>query len=303
MPYVVIAGGTGLIGQALSDHLSSIGYTVYVYTRHLPPRVRQSSVTAYYDRLSAIPHPVDGIINLSGVGLNTQRWSESFKADILESRIAATEDILDYLQACDIKPSWHLNASAIGYYGQGNSESVYTENSVTDDTSFNATLCRDWEKTARHAEVWGIRVALLRFGVVLSTKGGALHTMLKPFRFGLGAVLGSGKQWTSWIHIDDLVHAVAFIIQHDTLKGPINLVSPQTVTHRDFCLTLANALKRPLLLTLPSWLVRIIFGEIADHLLLHGPHVMPEKLQQAAFTFKHAHLAEALSDLLKKPKA
>jgi uncharacterized protein (TIGR01777 family) len=241
----------------------------------------------------------DIIINLAGAPLNTQRWTKHVKALIYNSRIHTTQKVIDYIQAAVIKPQLLISGSAIGFYGNGH-QAVFTESSPPADAGFTHRLCADWEKLALTAATCGTRVCTIRTGIVLGD-GGVLAAMLPAYKWGLGAQLGNGLQWMSWVHIDDLVGMVHYLMTHPSLTGPVNMTAPHPVTHLTFSRHLAKALHRPCVLKLPPFLVRLIFGEMGDTLLLQGQKVLPEKITQAGYQFQFPHLDHALKNILSHP--
>jgi len=298
--HILLYGGTGLIGSALCHYFIDQGHTVTVWARH--NSTYPIHKVHYITTQPSYTDTYDVIINLVGNDLTSQRWTEQFVTEIYNSRIEATENIIRYIRFMHKKPGVFINASAIGYYNPDRSV-VYTEETENTELSMRKTihflrmLCRDWECVARQAEVWDCRVCTLRTGIVLSREGGALQKMLPFFRYGLGACLGDGNQWMSWIHIDDVVSAIAYIIMHEHLKGPINLTAPTPVTHQFFNTVLARTLRRPYLLKIPAYMTRLIYGDMAD-MILEGAHVVPHKLLENGYTFQYTKIEDALQHLL-----
>jgi hypothetical protein len=238
--------------------------------------------------------PADAVINLAGESV-VGRWSAARKVRLQDSRIAFTEAVVAAISA---KPSAVLiNASAIGYYGYGQGDSPRIESSPSGN-DFLAQVCVEWEEAASAASAAGIRVVSPRIGLVLGD-GGPLEKMLPAFRFGLGGRIGDGQQWTSWIHIDDLVRMILFLLHRDDLRGPLNAVAPHPVRNAEFTTCLGNVLRRPTVLPVPGFALRLFLGEMSD-ILLCGQRVVPAAIERAGFSFRFPHLQEALVDLLAK---
>ncbi len=266
---ILITGGSGFIGSQLNQHFTQRGYRV---SNH--PRGQAISLDKAYDV----------IINLAGHSLNKNRWNSQVKKLIYDSRLQTTQRIIDYVREVSVKPKLLISGSAIGYYEAEN--------------TFAHQLCSDWEAKAREAEQYGVRVCLMRTGIVLGKQGGALATLLFPFKLGLGAQLGSGSQWMSWIHMEDLINTVEYMLDHHALAGGINLTAPNPVTHKEFMQTLAAVLHRPCFLKFPPWLVKLLFGEMGEELLLNGKRILPEQLAKSGYTFRFERLDVALRNLL-----
>lgn len=295
---VLISGASGLIGSALSEYLKSKGHSV----KRLVRKVKQLSD----DEISWNPAQetvdasdnefFDAVVNLSGENI-ASRWNEEKKKKLFESRIKSTRTLCLFLAKLRQPPKVLVNASAVGYYGN-KKDVIIDENSPSDYRSFLANLCREWESATGIAQRKGIRVVCLRNGVVLTTKGGALAKMLVPFKMGFGGIIGSGEQYISWITLDDLLNAILFIIENPNIEGPVNAVSPNPVTNREFTKTLGDVLHRPTVFSLPAPLIRIILGEMADETLLTSTRAIPRQLEQSGFNFQHPELKEALTSML-----
>jgi uncharacterized protein (TIGR01777 family) len=240
--------------------------------------------------------PIDAVVHLAGEGI-AGRWSKARKRRIMDSRVNGTRQVVDWIKGLDRAPRVFICASAIGYYGNRGDE-LLTERS-SKGNGFLADVCSAWESAAVRARSERTRVACMRFGVVLSPQGGALAKMLTPFKLGGGGTIGDGRQFWSWISVDDAAGAVLHAIQCEDLEGPINVVSPQPVTNRVFTKTLGAALRRPTIAPMPRIAARLAFGEMADELLLASQRVMPERLQQTQYAFQHTDLPAALRHLLK----
>jgi uncharacterized protein len=241
----------------------------------------------------------DAVIHLSGENI-AGRWTEAKKRRIRDSRIASTQNLSKALASAEKRPRVFICASAIGYYGNRGNE-VLTEDSPS-GRGFLAEVSREWESAAKPAAKAGIRTVNLRTGIVLSPDGGALKQMLLPFRLGLGGRVGNGRQWWSWIHIDDFVAAVQQIADNLSLNGPVNMTAPNPVTSADFTKTLAKTLRRPAVLPLPAFAAKLVFGEFAEEGLLASARVEPKKLLESGFKFRYSELAAALLELLKNDK-
>jgi uncharacterized protein (TIGR01777 family) len=295
MPRILISGASGLIGSALVPSLESHGYDVIRLVR---VETTESNEVRWDPMRPIAPETVSGydaMIHLSGESI-TGRWTAAKKARIRDSRVISTRNLSEALAKCERPPKTFLCASATGYYGNRGDEVLTEETSV--ETGFLAEVCREWESAAEPAVKAGIRTANLRTGLVLSKNGGPLKPMLLLFRLGLGGKIGSGRQWWSWIHIEDFVAAVHHILQNASVKGPVNMVSPDPVTNAEFTKALAKALKRPAIFQVPAFVARLAFGELADEGLLASARVMPKKLSESGFRFCSSDLKAGLIDLL-----
>ncbi|MGZ4960276.1 MAG: TIGR01777 family oxidoreductase [Methylomonas sp.] len=295
---ILITGGTGFLGQALVSDWLEQGDRVSVLTRN-PSAALQllgSRVDAVSD-LHELPADIhfDAVVNLAGEPIFGGRWTNARKKKLRDSRIAFTERLVDFIAALSIKPEVLISGSAVGVYGdQG--DTLLTENSPG-KTSFSQQLCADWENAALAAEGLGVRVCLIRTGLVLDNGGGLLQRMLPAFRFSLGGRLGDGRQWMSWVHRRDWVAVVHTLLNNPDLQGPFNATAPQPVTNQVFTGTLARQLHRPALLPMPAELLKLMFGEMAE-LMLGSQRVIPERLQAEGFPFQFATLDSALQEIL-----
>ncbi len=298
---VLVTGGTGFIGTALCQTLIDQGHRVTILTRDAA-----SAAAKLHGRVTFIPaltaiatdEVFDTVINLAGEPLASGRWSEAKKRRIHESRVHTTEALLTLIARLEHKPALLISGSAIGYYGNDAVRDLTEESSP--NPGFTNEVCAVWEAAARKAEAFGVRVCLLRTGIVLEKNGGALAQMLFPFEFGLGGPMGSGGQWMSWIHRDDLIGLMLHIIHDGTIRGPINATAPNPVMHRDFVRALGRAMKRPAFLPLPGFVLRLLLGEMGQALLLEGQKVLPTKAQAHGYVFRFAHISEALAAILHK---
>lgn len=294
--HILLSGANGLIGSACKSQLALAGHTVTELTRH-PQSHKQAigwDIKAGQLDLRQLP-PLDAVIHLAGESI-MGLWSASKKAAIYESRIAGTRLLVKALSELEQPPKVLLAGSAVGYYGNQGSQPLF-ENSPLGQ-GFLAEVCRDWEAEALKAEALGVRVVLVRTSVVLSRKGGALAAMLPPFQLGLGGRLGSGQQYMSWISIDDMVRALYFALENDSLSGPVNFCSPQPVSNAEFTSSLGQLLQRPTLLGVPSLALKLALGEMAEEMLLASQRAQPAALLKAGFNFQYPQLALALRHVL-----
>lgn len=295
---VTITGGTGLIGRALARRLRELGHDVVVTGRRAPAATTQGIPFVAWDATGPLPHEAlrgaGAIVHLVGETV-AQRWTREAKVRIRASRIESTRRLVESLSASDAKPAVLVSASAVGIYGDRGDEWL-TETSPP-GAGFLAELAREWEQAALGARELGVRVVVVRIGVVLDGRGGALARMLPPFRLGLGATLGSGRQWMSWIHIADLLGLIVRAIEDERLAGAVNAVAPAPVTNREFTRALARALGRPAFLRVPAPMLRLVLGEMAE-ILLASQRVEPRAALEAGFEFRFPDLAPALTDLL-----
>lgn len=295
---ILITGGTGLIGRHLCKALLSEGHHLTALSRHPETVAVKCGATAQamksLDEWQS-ERVFDAVINLAGEPIVDAYWSARRKQVLRESRITLTEKLMQRIVAAKEKPKVLLSGSAIGYYGdRGDTE---LEEAASAGKDFAAKLCKDWEEAALTAEKHGVRVCLLRTGLVLSKSGGLLGKMLLPFKLGLGARLGNGRQWMSWIHIEDYVEQVQRLLQDGQMRGPFNMTAPQPVTNAEFTRTLAESLHRPAFLCAPEPVLRLVMGERAA-LLLEGQRVLPAKLVATGGQFKYPNFVGALDDLL-----
>jgi len=295
---VLVVGGSGFIGKALCSQLLKNESQVSVLTRSIKERSKLAASINFITELRGDDDYYDVIINLAGQSLNQKRWNEEVKKNIYESRIQTTQKIINFIKKSKLKPKLLISGSAVGFYGN-HYDQIFTEESIAVDNGFTHKLCADWEKTAEQALTYGVRVCLLRTGIVLGRDGGALKEMIPPFNFGLGAKLGNGKQWMSWIHMEDAVGAIIFLMNNDTLTGAFNLTAPEATNNQTFSSELAAALHRPCFLTMPKIVVEILFGEMGKTLLLNGQKVVPSKLLNSGYKFKFPNVSAALENILK----
>jgi uncharacterized protein (TIGR01777 family) len=296
---VLVSGATGLVGGAVSEVLSSSGAEVLRLVRRRPTDAAREIMWNPAEGVEDAGklEGLDAVIHLAGEPIAEGRWTEEKKRRIRESRVDGTRVLAEALAKLERKPRALLSASAVGYYGSRGAEVLTEESSAGDD--FLARVCRQWEEAATPAAQAGIRVVLMRFGIILSSKGGALAKMLTPFKLGAGGRLGSGHQYMSWIALDDVAGVIAHLLEKDSLSGPVNTVSPEPVTNREFTKALGEALSRPTLLPVPAFALRLAFGEMADVALLASQRVEPVRLKESGYRFKYPELKDALRHVLK----
>ena len=295
---IVISGASGLIGTQLVKTLKSNGHEVVQLVRRTA-----GAGQIMWDPKSGKLDPAslegcDAVIHLSGAGIGDKRWSDAYRKEILDSRTATTLLLANTIASLQRKPSVFLSGSAIGIYGARGDEQL-TETSAH-GTGFLADVCEQWEAAAKPAIDAGVRTVFLRTGIVLSPKGGALKKLLPLFRLGVGGKFGNGKQWQSWISMDDEVASIIHLLTAN-VSGAVNLTAPQPVTNAEFTKVLARVVKRPAIVPVPTFAPKILLGgELADALLFTGQRVMPQALTASGYVFKHSTLESALRSLLTK---
>jgi len=291
---ILVSGSSGLIGTATTTALKSDGHNVVHLIR--PGRAANSGDVQWDPMRATVDvaglEGVDVVIHLSGAGIADGRWTEERKQLLRSSRIDTTRVLVDSLSRLKQKPKVLIVASAIGYYGSRGDE-ILTESS-TNGTDFLALVCRDWEAEASRAAATGVRTILLRTGIVLSGKGGALPKMLTPFKLGVGGRLGSGQQWMSWIAIEDVVGIIRYAIANEQVSGPVNVVAPNPVRNEEFTRLLAGMLHRPAIFPAPAFVLRLAMGEMADAVLLGSDRVKPDRMLAAGYKFRFEILEPAL---------
>lgn len=286
--HIAMTGSHGLVGSALIASLERHGHQVTRLVRSHP-----------FEHQLKSEGSVDVVIHLAGESVATGRWTRSKMDRIRLSRVHGTHLLCAAIASLPQKPKVLISASAVGYYGDRGSELLTEESSA--GGLFLSEVCQAWERATDVAQEAGIRVVNLRIGMVLAVDGGALQKMLPAFRFGLGGRLGSGEQYISWISLEDLVRAIHFVIENESLTGPVNAVTPYPLTNAEFTRALASVLHRPALCHVPAFLLRFLLGRMADELLLASARVEPTKLLKSGFSFHFAHLDEALNTLLCRP--
>jgi len=301
---IIITGGTGLIGNALCKALLNAGHLVTILSRH-PDRGHEIPSGARIEGWDGatpqgwghLVNDADAIVNLAGAGIADAPWTDKRKHLIRESRIHAGLAVQKAIEEAKSKPKVLLQASAVGYYGQMHGDEIITE-AAPPGHDFLAKVCFDWEMATAPVVRMGVRRVVIRTGIVLSREGGAFPKMLLPFKFFAGGPLGNGKQWMPWIHIDDQVRAMIFLLTHETANGAFNLSAPNPVTNKQFSQMIGATMGRPAFLPAPSFAIKTALGEMST-ILLDGQRAVPQKLEAAGFTFKFGTAQEALSKLLK----
>lgn len=297
---VLVTGGTGFIGKALCKQLVNSGFKVYVFTRKQKYLSQTNgSAISYTNTLNQLSNiKIDIIINLAGETIS-KRWSKTVKEKIYTSRILTTRHLIDYIRSQQNRPKLLISGSAVGYYGT-HSQTPFDEESDMSSSAkgFAHSLCKAWEDEAQQAKALGVRVVLLRMGPVLAKDGGILSKLLPSFYLGLGSQIGDGKQWLSWIDREDLINLILFIISHTQIQGPINATAPTPVSNQDFSLTLAKAIQRPCLLKMPACFLKLLFGKMAEEIMLEGQKVLPQKALNYGFQFSYPRLEQSLSKIL-----
>ncbi len=296
---ILITGASGLIGQALTKQLHASGHTTVAAVRREPRRNDEVQWNPATGEMSPSAFDgVDAVVHLAGAGIGDKRWTDSYKMEILQSRTLGTALLADTMASLSKKPSVFLSGSAIGIYGVRDDTELGEDAAI--GTGFLADVCRDWEAASASATAAGIRTVLLRTGIVLSPKGGALKKQLPLFKLGLGGKFGNGKQWQSWISITDEVNAIIHLLTSN-LSGAVNLTAPHAVTNGEFTRVLASVMSRPAILPIPSFGPKLLLGgELADALLFTGQRVVPNALVADGFHFAHPTLDVALRALLNK---
>ena len=295
---IVVSGASGLIGTQLVAKLSSSGHEVVRLVRRSPKsgEIQWNPKSGMLDATAL--EGADAVIHLSGAGIGDKRWTDGYRKEILDSRTATTALLAKTMASLSRKPSVFLSGSAIGIYGARNDEQL-TEVS-THGTGFLAEVCEQWEAAAKPAVDAGIRTVYLRTGIVLSPKGGALKKLLPLFKLGVGGKFGNGKQWQSWISIDDEIGAIEHLLTAN-VSGAVNLTAPNPVTNAEFTKVLASVLKRPAIVPVPTFAPKILLGgELADALLFTGQRVIPAALNASGYNFKHTTIESAFRSLLSK---
>ncbi len=306
---IFVTGGTGLVGSRLIETLLKRGDAVTMLTRR--PEVAKQKwgercTIVAGDPAQAGPwmdavKDCDAVVHLAGEGIFNRRWSDDFKKQMRDSRILGTQNVVkalaDHPTRGDGTPKTLVNASAIGYYGPHGDDELTEASAPGDD--YLAKLCVDWEKAANEAAKSGVRVAIVRIGVVLDPAGGALQKLLPPFKMFVGGPIGSGSHFMSWIHADDLVGLIVFALDHSNVQGPLNATAPHPVTNKQFGHALGKVLGRPSFMPTPAFMLRLMLGEVAN-VVTKGQNVLPRKALEAGYVFKHADLEGALRQLLAK---
>lgn len=294
--HILLTGGTGLIGRQLCQHWLAQGHRLTVWSRR-PEQVARLCGDAVRGvaSLQEVIGPVDAVINLAGAPIADRPWTHKRKALLWSSRISLTETLLAWLEGLVEKPAVLISGTAVGWYGDGG-ERELTEASGPVQDDFPSQLCVAWEETAQRAEALGIRVVLVRTGLVLAAEGGFLSRLLLPFKLALGGPIGNGRQWMPWVHIHDQIALIDFLLHQHDARGPYNACAPHPVRNREFAKTLGQVLHRPAFMPMPAFVLKVGLGELSG-LLLGGQKALPERLLAAGFTFQFTELKAALDDL------
>jgi len=293
---ILVSGSHGLVGKALTTSLVNAGHEIVSLVRQ---SANDSEIEWHPNQGKINGQQLEGfdvVVHLAGESIASGRWTEEKKRKIRESRVKGTELLSSALARLSQPPSTFISASAIGFYGNRGDE-LLTEESAPGD-GFLPEVCVAWEKATGQSEAKGIRTIHPRFGIILDEKGGALERMLTPFRMGVGGKVGNGKQWMSWIALEDVINALRFLIDEPGSEGPVNFTAPRPVTNADFTEALGSVLSRPTLFSVPAFAARLAFGEMADELLLSSAKVEPERLKESGYQFKHPELSSALKTIL-----
>lgn len=295
---ILITGGSGLIGSNLIPILRPCD--VSVYTRNvamaeqiLGHKIHFLSTLSHFDNLDEY----DVVINLAGEPIVAKKWTDEQKHKIEQSRWSITEDIVALINAGENPPKLLISGSAIGFYGS-QQDQIIDEDFSSPNDEFSHQLCERWEHLAKQAQSDKTRVCILRTGVVITKRGGALQKMLLPFKLGLGGPIGNGKQYMSWIHIEDMLQGIAHLIANESCEGVYNFTAPNPVTNEEFSRQLASSLSRPCLFKVPEFVLRMMMGEMAD-LIIYGQRVVPKRLQESGYKFIYPEISQAFNSLRK----
>ena len=297
---LVIAGGTGFIGSALCARLIDLGHSLTILARtQSPGPILSNKDWIIWQPGSPGPWEeaidgADGVINLAGEPI-ARRWTQSQKERIRKSRMDTTRDLVTAIRKAKARPKFLLNSSAVGYYGPRGDELITEDGGPGSD--FLSRVCIEWEEEAKKAEAFGVRVIRLRTGVVLGRGGGALAKMVPPFKLFIGGPLGTGRQWMSWIQMEDEIGLMVHLMERPEVRGAINATAPGPVTMKEFCQTLGRVLRRPSWAPVPAFVLRVLMGEMSD-MVLTGQRVLPGKAQESGYAFKYPNLSEALQACL-----
>lgn len=294
---ILITGGTGLIGRSLCQLWLAQGHELYVWSRS-PNKVKSlcgETVHGVAELSELNQVKLDAVINLAGAPIADRPWTQARRKLLRDSRIALTEQLVQWLSSLPAKPEVLISGSAVGWYGDGG-EQVLTESSAVQNADFATQLCAGWENAALSAEELGIRVVLICTGLVLTGKGGFLSRLMPLFKLGLGGKQGSGQQWMPWVHLDDEVALIDFVLHEQQAQGPYNACAPQPARNQDFAKALGKQLKRPAIMPVPGFMLKLMLGDMAG-LLLGGQNIQPERTEKIGFTFKYPDLESALAAL------
>ncbi len=296
---ILISGASGLVGTHLIPTLIAKNCEVVKLVRKTPnsaDEIQWDAEQGFSESEQTKLEKFDAVIHLAGDNIASENWSQEKKKRLRDSRVVGTKVLVDALKKCKNPPKIFISASAEGFYGRSTGDTILTEDSPKGE-GFLADLCADWEAESHQAEAFA-RVVCLRIAVVLAKDGGAIEKMLTPFKFGVGGVLGSGKQWFPWLVIDDIIGVIHFVLENE-ISGAINTTSPNPVTNSEFTKTLGKVLNRPTIFSVPEFAIKMMFGEMGENLLLKGCRVVPRRLQELGYKFKFENLEDALNHVLK----
>ncbi|TFD99632.1 TIGR01777 family oxidoreductase [Jeotgalibacillus salarius] len=299
---ILLSGGTGFAGRSITKLLTEKGHEVFILTRSTNKENKPHVTYVKWLTEEASPEKelpkIDAVINLAGESINNGRWNDEQKKKIYDSRMEATDEILRLIRSFEETPSVLVNASAIGIYPPSETK-IYTENSKDRGTDFLAETVVDWERKAKLAEDEGVRVVCARFGIILGKDEGALPNIVLPYKLMAGGTVGSGKQWLSWVHHEDVARAVWHAIENESLEGPINVTAPNPMKMKDFGKTVGTVLNRPHWMPVPGFALKVALGDKSS-LVLEGNKVLPKELEEHGFTFKYPLLHDALKEIYNK---
>lgn len=300
---ILITGGSGFIGSNLINGDKENQYIVYTRNvKQAKKKIFHPRVSFRDDLKSLQNETFDAVINLAGETIS-EHWSTSYKKKLLDSRLKTTDELIEILKNMQVKPKVFINASAIGIYGAYYSnDHNFTEEDVAITESFPVELCKKWEQKTKEIDALGIRVVLLRFAPVLGANGGMLKKLILPFKLGLGMTMGNGKQHFSWVSLVEVINIIHFVINNDEMKGPVNVVAPQNTDNAEFSKEFAKIFNKKCCLFMPKILVKMIFGEMGEELLLKGAKIAPKKLENHGYKFLEPSLVETLNHAYNKKK-
>lgn len=295
---ITVTGGTGFLGSRLCAFLESQGHSVHVLTRNPGKYVDKGNISYHpYDELSGLVDGSAAVINLAGANLFEKKWTDEVKSAILKSRVNTTRAVVSAIKSAKDKPEVLVSASAVGFYGDKGANKITEKTTGGED--FLSRVCAQWEEEAAQVKAAGVRLAIPRMGIILDKGDGALDKMYTPFKLFVGGPLGSGKQYFPWIHVDDVIQAIYYAINEKGFSGIFNLAAPNPVTMKEFATELGKAMNRPSFFKVPVFALKLILGE-ASQALTASLRVVPQKLQNSGFEFKHPDLQPALADILDK---